>query len=79
MISLQFFDILGQRKNYQRNITATSRNETFYNAINQYFLVHFVYDLNIFNGKIIYGDEDMAERSEELLRQNDRKMRRRRW
>lgn len=79
MISLQFFDILGQRKNYQRNVTATSRNETFYNAINQYFLVHFVYDLNIFNGKIIYGDEDMASRSEELLRQNDRKMRRRRW
>ncbi|MCQ2059864.1 MAG: outer membrane beta-barrel protein [Bacteroidaceae bacterium] len=79
MISLQFFDILNQRKNYQRNVTATSRNETFYNAINQYFLVHFVYDLNIFNGKVIYGDEDMAERSEELLRQNDRRMHRRRW
>lgn len=60
MISFQVFDILGQRKNYQRNISATSRSDTQYNTINQYFLVHFVYRLNLFNGKMV-EDEEMED------------------
>ena len=57
MISIQVFDILGQRKNYQRNISASSKSDTEYNTINQYFMVHFIYRLNMFNGKIV-DDED---------------------
>lgn len=57
MISAQFFDILGQRKNYNRNISATSKSDTEYNAINQYFLIHFTYRLNLFNGKMVEEEE----------------------
>ena len=58
ILSVQFFDILGQRKNYSRNISATSRSNTEYDVINQYFMLHFTYKLNIFNGKLIQDDEE---------------------
>ncbi|MCQ2066973.1 MAG: TonB-dependent receptor [Bacteroidaceae bacterium] len=60
MISVQAFDILGQRKNYSRNMSASSKSDTQYNSINQYFMVHFVYRLNMFNGQMV-EDEDMEE------------------
>ena len=58
IISAQFFDIFGQRKNYSRNISATSRSNTEFDVINQYFMLHFVYKLNILNGKLVQGEED---------------------
>ena len=62
MISVQAFDILGQRKNYNRNMSASSKSDTQYNSINQYILVHFVYRLNLFNGKMVDDeDEEMQE------------------
>jgi len=58
IISAQFFDIFGQRKNFNRNISATGRSNTEYDVINQYFMLHFVYKLNIFNGKLVTGEEE---------------------
>ena len=61
MISVQAFDILGQRKNYSRNMSASSKSDTQYNSINQYFLVHFVYRLNLFNGKMVEEEDEEYE------------------
>lgn len=58
MISVQAFDILGQRKNYSRNMSASNKSDTQYNAINQYFLVHFSYRLNLFNGKMVEEEDE---------------------
>ena len=58
ILSVQFFDILGNRKNYSRWISATSRSNTEYDVINQYFMLHFTYKLNIFNGKLVQDDEE---------------------
>ena len=63
MISVQAFDILGQRKNYSRNISASSRSDTQYNAINQYLMVHFVYRLNMFNGKMVDEEDEELQDS----------------
>ena len=46
-VSVQFFDILGQMSNVSRNITATGHSDTYNNNINSYFLVHFIYRLNL--------------------------------
>jgi len=58
MLSLQMFDILGQRKNYSRYVSATSKSDTQYNSINQYFLIHFSYRLNMFNGEMVEEEEN---------------------
>ena len=49
-ISIQFYDILHRQSNVSRTLTATQRTDTWSNAINSYFMVHFIYKLNIFNG-----------------------------
>ena len=61
ILSAQFFDILGTRKNFSRNISATSRNNTEFDVINQYFMLHFVYKLNILNGKLVQGEDEMPD------------------
>lgn len=63
ILSVQFFDILGNRKNYSRWISATSRSNTEYDVINQYFMLHFTYKLNIFNGKLVQDDEEGGNRN----------------
>lgn len=49
-ISIQFYDILQKQSNVSRTLTATQRTDSWTNAINSYFMVHFIYKLNIFNG-----------------------------
>lgn len=49
-ISLQFYDILQKQSNISRSLTATQRTDSWSNAINSYFMVHFIYKLNIFPG-----------------------------
>lgn len=51
-VSLQFYDILRQQSNISRVINAQMRQDTWTNAINSYCMVHFIYRLNIFNGKV---------------------------
>lgn len=49
-ISLQWYDILQQQSNVSRTINSMMRSDSWTNAINSYFMVHFIYKLNIFKG-----------------------------
>jgi hypothetical protein len=49
-ISLQLYDILHEQSTFSRTITAMSRNDTEYNAITSYAMVHVIYRLNLFGG-----------------------------
>lgn len=50
VIMLQAYDILRQQSNVSRVINAMQRSDSWTNAINSYFMLHFVYKLNIFSG-----------------------------
>lgn len=50
-ISVQWYDILNQRSNINRNISATGRSDTKNNNINSYIVLHFIYRLNVFGNK----------------------------
>ena len=50
-VMLQFYDLLHQQSTFSRVISATSRTDTEYNAINSYAMLHVVYRMNIFGGK----------------------------
>ena len=50
-IMLQFYDILRQQSTFSRAISATSRTDTEYNAINSYAMLHVIYRLNLFGSK----------------------------
>lgn len=50
-VSLQLYDILGQQSNVSRVVNATMRSDTWYNTVNSYFMVHFIYKLNLFGDK----------------------------
>ena len=50
-VSIQFYDILKNQSNISRTISAAMRQDTEYNAIYSYCMVHFVYRLNLFGGK----------------------------
>ena len=49
-ISLQLYDILHEQSNVSRSISATSRSDTWSNAINCYAMVHFIYRFSFFGG-----------------------------
>lgn len=50
-ISAQWNDILAQRSNISRNISAMMSSDSEYNAIFSYGMIHVIYKLNIFGGK----------------------------
>ena len=50
-VSVQFYDILKNQSNISRTISAAMRQDTEYNAIYSYCMVHFIYRLNLFGGK----------------------------
>jgi hypothetical protein len=50
VVMLQAYDILRQQSNVSRVINAMQRSDSWTNAINSYFMVHFIYKLNIFSG-----------------------------
>ena len=49
-LSLQFYDILHEQSTFSRTISAMSRNDTEYNAITNYAMLHVIYKLNLFGG-----------------------------
>ena len=51
-VSLQFYDILRNQSNISRSITAAMRSDIEYNAIYSYCMIHFIYRLNLFGGKM---------------------------
>lgn len=50
VVTLQIYDILHRRSNVSRTITAYSRTDSRTNAINSYFLLHFIYKFKMFDG-----------------------------
>ena len=50
-LSVQWFDILRQRSNISRSLSATTRTDRWSNAINSYVMVHFIYKLNLFGSR----------------------------
>lgn len=54
-VSIQWYDILRERSNISRSITAMQRSDTWSNAINSYVMVHFIYRLNLLGNKEARG------------------------
>lgn len=50
-IRVEWNDILHQRSNVSRAISEFSRSDTYTNNINSYFMVHFIYRLNLLGDK----------------------------
>ncbi|MBR3013684.1 MAG: TonB-dependent receptor, partial [Bacteroidaceae bacterium] len=50
-LTFEMYDILKKQSNISRTFNATMRSVSSYNAINSYFMVHFLYRLNIFSGQ----------------------------
>ena len=50
-IRLEFYDILQRQSNFTRTISAMSRSDNEYNAINSYIMLRASYRLNLFGGK----------------------------
>lgn len=49
-IRFKIYDILRQRSNISRSVTASSTTDTEYNTLNSYFMFHFIYRFSIFKG-----------------------------
>ena len=65
VISLQFYDILHERSNISRNISAYGRTDSRTNAINSYVLLHAIYKPKVFkgaNGRIRSDRQDRDKR-----------------
>lgn len=54
-ISVQWYDILRNRSNISRSISASGRTDSWTNAINSYVMVHFIYRLNLMGNKDARG------------------------
>lgn len=61
-ISLQFFDILGQRSDVNRNVSATGHSDSKNMNIHSYFLAHFIYRLNLI------GDRQTRQEMRSVIR-----------
>ncbi len=55
-ITLQWYDILDNQSNLSRSISAMSRQDTDFNAINTYAMMHVIFRFNVFGGKDIDRD-----------------------
>lgn len=55
-IRFKIYDILQQRSNISRNITANYIQDTEYNTLSSYFMVHFIYRFSIFKGGAVASD-----------------------
>lgn len=49
-LRFKIYDILQQRSNISRTVTANYIQDTEYNTLNSYFMVHFIYRFSIFKG-----------------------------
>ena len=54
-ISVQWYDILRERSNISRSLSAISRSDTYTRAIHSYVMVHFIYRLNLLGNRDVRG------------------------
>lgn len=50
-ITLEWYDVLGQRSNISRSISATQRSDTWTNAIYSYGMIRVIYNLNLMGSR----------------------------
>lgn len=50
-VSIQWYDILREKSNISRSLSATQRTDSWNNAINSYVMVHFIYKLNLMGNR----------------------------
>lgn len=55
-LRVKVYDILHQRSNISRTVTATAITDTEYNTLSSYFMVHFIYRFSIFKGGATASD-----------------------
>lgn len=55
-LRIKIYDILHQQSNLTHTITANHIQDTEYNTLNSYLMVHFVYRLNTLNSKSMKGN-----------------------
>lgn len=56
----KIYDILQQRSNISRSVTASYIQDTEYNTLSSYFMVHFIYRFSIFKGGAKQSDIQMG-------------------
>ena len=49
-LRFKIYDILQQRSNISRSVTASYTQDSEYNTLGSYFMVHFIYRFNVFKG-----------------------------
>ncbi len=62
-VRFKIYDILQQRSNISRSVTASYTQDTEYNTLNSYFMVHFIYRFSIFKGGASMKDVQMPRRN----------------
>jgi len=50
-VTLEWYDVLGQRSNISRSISATQRRDTWTNSIYSYGMIRFIYNLNLMGSR----------------------------
>lgn len=55
-LRFKIYDILQQRSNISRSVTASYTQDTEYNTLSSYFMVHFIYRFSIFKGGATASD-----------------------
>lgn len=55
-LRFKIYDILQQRSNISRSVTATNITDSEYNTLSSYFMVHFIYRFSIFKGGATAAD-----------------------
>lgn len=61
-IRIKMYDILNQRSNISRNVTANYTQDTEYNTLSSYFMVYFIYRFSIFKGGATASDMQMNKK-----------------
>lgn len=62
-LRFKIYDILQQRSNISRSITASYIQDSEYNTLGSYFMVHFIYRFSIFKGGVSASDVKTPGRS----------------
>ncbi|MDR2859760.1 MAG: outer membrane beta-barrel protein [Mediterranea sp.] len=63
-IRIKMYDILRQQSNLLRSISETMMSDTEYNTLGSYFMVHFVYRLNMLGGRSVNRQQQFGPGSE---------------
>ncbi|MEG1750005.1 MAG: outer membrane beta-barrel protein [Tannerellaceae bacterium] len=67
-LRFKIYDMLQQRSNISRSVTANYTRDTEYNTLNSYFMVHFIYRFSIFKGGATSSDVNMGRPGHGMMR-----------